>query len=468
MAHMQLHELVVVRRVRHREAAPRAVLQEDVDVLAGEEHQALVRRELQIDDHGVVRGALQFLHARGELPHLDIARFAHFAGLDRHVGQRLRLAKERVALLALLRGERLFRIPAVVDSAIDELSLAAAACAVAAAVWEHEACVERRLQDRRAVLRRKPVAGVAYRDLMRHRCAGENPFVENLLIIGCGDVARRALPAWGVRQRVAAVVRSPNPALDAADVEQMVGDLDDAASLVALCGRARGIVHLAPPAGTGALDTRTRSLLAALAPRGRGAMLPRRFVYLSTSGVYGDCAGEWVDETRPPSPRSERALRRLDAERALGDWGERNKVEIVILRVPGIYAADRLPLERLARGTPALRPEEDVYTNHIHADDLAGILVTALESTRARGVYNASDDGPMKMGDFFDFVADRTGLARPPRISREEAARLLPPELLSFMSESRRLSNRRLKAELGVRLRYSTVRDGVPGIKETA
>jgi nucleoside-diphosphate-sugar epimerase len=292
--------------------------------------------------------------------------------------------------------------------------------------------------------------------------------VENLLIIGCGDVARRALPELQRRYRVTALVRSPDPALDAAKVEQIVGDLDDAASLVPLGGRAERIVHLAPPAGTGVLDTRTRSLLAALLPRGRGAMLPRRFVYLSTSGVYGDCAGEWVDETRPPNPQTERALRRLDAERALGDWGERNKVEIVILRVPGIYAHDRLPLDRLARGTPALRPDEDVYTNHVHGDDLAGILVAALESTGAHGVYNASDDGPVKMGDFFDLVADRAGLARPPRISRAEAARLLPPELVSFMSESRRLSNRRLKAELGVRLRYSTVRDGVPGIKETA
>jgi len=291
--------------------------------------------------------------------------------------------------------------------------------------------------------------------------------VENLLIIGCGDVARRALPELQRRYRVTALVRSPDPALDAG-VEQIVGDLDDAASLVPLAGRARRIVHLAPAAGSGALDTRTRSLLAALAPRGRGAMLPRRFVYLSTSGVYGDCSGEWVDESRPPRPQTERALRRLDAERALGDWGERNKVEIVILRAPGIYAPDRLPLERLARGTPALRPEQDVYTNHIHADDLAGILVAALESTGARGVYNASDDGPMKMGDFFDLVADRVGFARPPRISREEAVRLLPPELVSFMSESRRLSNRRMKAELGVRLRYSTVQDGVPGIKETA
>ena len=263
-----------------------------------------------------------------------------------------------------------------------------------------------------------------------------------------------------------ALVRSPDPALDAAGVEQIVGDLDDAASLAPLAGRPGSIAHLAPPAGGGTLDTRTRSLLAALAPRGRGAMLPRRFVYFSTSGVYGDCAGEWIDETRAPKPQTGRALRRLDAERALGEWGRR--VEIVILRVPGIYASDRLPLERLARGTPALRPDEDVYTNHIHADDLAGILVAALESTLARGAYNASDDGPMKMGDFFDLVADRAGLARPPRISREEAARLLPAELVSFMSESRRLSNRRMKAELGVRLRYSTVRDGVPAIKETA
>ena len=292
--------------------------------------------------------------------------------------------------------------------------------------------------------------------------------MENLLIIGCGDVARRALPELQRRYRVTALVRSPDPALDAAGVEQIAGDLDDAASLAPLAGRPGSIAHLAPPAGGGTLDTRTRSLLAALAPRGRGAMLPRRFVYLSTSGVYGDCAGEWIDETRPPKPQTGRALRRLDAERALGDWGERNQVGIVILRVPGIYASDRLPLERLARGTPALRPDEDVYTNHIHADDLAGILVAALESTLARGAYNASDDGPMKMGDFFDLVADRAGLARPPRISREQAARLLPAELLSFMSESRRLSNRRMKAELGVRLCYSTVQDGVPGIKETA
>ncbi len=288
--------------------------------------------------------------------------------------------------------------------------------------------------------------------------------MERLLIIGCGDIARRALPELQRRYRVAALVRSSDRALADSGVELIEGDLDDAGALATLAGRAERIVHLAPPANGGPLDLRTRNLLAALAPQGRGAMLPQRFVYLSTSGVYGDCAGEWVEETRAPNPRTERARRRLDAERALGEWGERNKIETVILRVPGIYASDRLPLDRLIRGTPALAAEEDVYTNHIHADDLAGILVAALESTGARGVYNASDDGPMKMGDFFDLVADRAGLARPQRVSREEAVRRLPPELLSFMSESRRLVNRRMKTELGARLRYPTVADGVPAM----
>ncbi len=292
--------------------------------------------------------------------------------------------------------------------------------------------------------------------------------MERLLIIGCGDIARRALPELRRRYRVAALLRSSDRALADSGVDLIEGDLDDAASLATLAGRAERIAHLAPPANSGQIDLRTRNLLAAHAPRGRGAMLPRRFVYLSTSGVYGDCAGEWVDETRAPNPQTDRARRRLDAERSLAEWGERNQVQTVILRVPGIYAADRLPLERLARGTPALRPEEDVYTNHIHADDLAAILVATVESNSTRGVYNASDDGPMKMGDFFDLVADRAGLARPSRISREEAVRRVSPELLSFMSESRRLVNRRMKTELGVRLRYPTVADGVPAMVQTA
>jgi nucleoside-diphosphate-sugar epimerase len=289
--------------------------------------------------------------------------------------------------------------------------------------------------------------------------------MEKLLIVGCGDVARRALPELRRRHRVAALVRARDPELAAAGVELVDGDLDRADTLAAIPGGALRIAHLAPPAEGGARDLRTRALLAALETAAqRGGMLPQRFVYLSTSGVYGDCAGERVDESRVPFPQTERAARRLDAERALLAWGERGGVEVVILRVPGIYAADRLPLERLRRGVPALRAEDDVYTSHIHADDLAAVVIAALERDGARGVYNASDDSEIMTGDWFDLVADRTGLPRPARVARAEAATLIPPAQLSFMSESRRLVNRRMKDELGVRLRYPTVADGVPSM----
>jgi nucleoside-diphosphate-sugar epimerase len=185
-------------------------------------------------------------------------------------------------------------------------------------------------------------------------------------------------------------------------------------------------------------------------------------VYISTSGVYGDCGGARVDESRPVNPGTERGARRVDAERAMTEWGERAGVKVTILRVPGIYAADRLPVERLKRGTPVLRAEDDVYTNHVHAEDLAAICVRALGADAPPGIYNASDDSEMKMGDWFDLVADRFGLPRPPRVSRTEAARAISPTLLSFMSESRRLVNRRMKEALGIRLRYPTVLDGVP------
>jgi nucleoside-diphosphate-sugar epimerase len=289
--------------------------------------------------------------------------------------------------------------------------------------------------------------------------------VDTLLIVGCGDIGRRALPALVARYRVRSLVRSIDPRLAHFGVEQIVGDLDVPASLAPLAGLARRVVHLAPPPQAGPRDLRTRNLLAALSAGAKsGVMLPRRFVYLSTSGVYGDCAGERVDETRAPRPRTDRARRRLDAELAVSDWGGREGVETVILRVPGIYATDRLPLERIARGVPALRAEDDVYTNHIHADDLAAIVAAALHSSRAFGTYNACDDTAIKMGDWLDMLADRSGLVRPLRVSRVDASRLLPPETLSFMSESRRLSNERLKAQLGVRLRYPTVADGLAAI----
>jgi nucleoside-diphosphate-sugar epimerase len=285
--------------------------------------------------------------------------------------------------------------------------------------------------------------------------------MERLLIVGSGDVARRALPALAARYDTLAMVRAAGPAA-LPGVRLAVGDLDRPETLAPFAGTADLVLHLAPPdesRGPVDGDARTRNLIAALS----GArMVPRRFVYISTSGVYGDCGGARIDESRAVNPGTLRAARRVDAERAVTAWGESAGVETVILRVPGIYAAERLPVERLKRGTPVLRAEDDVYTNHVHGDDLAAICVRALERAAPPGIYNAADDSELKMGDWFDLVADRFGLARPPRVSRAEAARVIPPPLLSFMSESRRLVNRRLKDVLGVRLRYPTVYEGVP------
>jgi nucleoside-diphosphate-sugar epimerase len=283
--------------------------------------------------------------------------------------------------------------------------------------------------------------------------------MDTVLVVGCGDVARRALPALVGRYRVAALVRSPDARLDAMGVETIVGDLDRPDTLRALARGFGRVIHLAPPPEQGEGDPRTVQLTAALET---ASMLPERFVYISTSGVYGDCRGERIDESRAVNPGTDRARRRVAAETHLLQWGAARGVNVSVLRVPGIYAADRLPLDRLARGTPALAPEDDVYTNHIHADDLAAICVAALDRAPAGAIFNASDDGELKMGDYFDLVADRFGLARPPRLPRAQLAARVSPMLLSFMSESRRLDNTRMKRELGVTLRYPTVYEGVP------
>ncbi len=241
-------------------------------------------------------------------------------------------------------------------------------------------------------------------------------------------------------------------------VTPIPGDLDHPHSLRRLAGVADAVLHSAPPPGFGRDDTRTKHLIAALS---RGTNLPQRLLYLSTSGVYGDCGGERAPETRPTRPSSPRALRRADAESRLRGWARRSGVAVSILRVPGIYAADRLPLERLRLGTPAICAEQDSFSNHVHADDLAQIVVRALVAARPCRVYNASDDSALRMGDYFDLVADRFGMPRPRRISREQAQIEVPPALLSFMRESRQLTNERLKRELRVRLRYPRVADGV-------
>ena len=275
--------------------------------------------------------------------------------------------------------------------------------------------------------------------------------MKRLLFAGHGDVARRLeamLPGLPVPPEVRKASRATG------------FDFDRPDGLAGLAGWADAVLHSAPPPNAGEADLRTANLLAAL---DAGGILPSRLVYIGTTGVYGDCAGAEVDESGAVNPQTPRALRRADAERRLLDWGAARGVAVVVLRAPGIYAADRLPLARLRQGTPVLAAEDDVYTNHIHADDLAAICLAALSPQAPAGIYNASDDSALKMGEWFDLLADRHGLPRPPRIRRADAGGgRIPEALLSFMGESRRVLNAKIKRELGIRLRYPTVLDGVP------
>ncbi|MDR3100710.1 MAG: NAD-dependent epimerase/dehydratase family protein [Paraburkholderia sp.] len=336
-----------------------------------------------------------------------------------------------------------------------------------------------------------------------------------ILIVGCGDVGLRCVARLQARRgqpRIFALTRRSEQAatLRAAGAVPVSGDLDVRARLARLAGLASVVLHLAPPARDGDDDLRTRRLIAALKARRRSAarpgqsvrsgassraaggapayaprpallpastrtsrpkaIVPERIrraasahpayptlVYASTTGVYGDCGGARIDETRPVRPANARAKRRVVAERQLRRATARGALRATIARIPGIYAANRLPLARLEKGTPALIESEDVYTSHIHADDLAAILLRLATHGRPARVIHASDDSELKMGDYFDRVADAFGLARPPRVERAQAERELDPTLLSFMRESRRLANTRLKHELRVRLRYPDV-----------
>ena len=287
----------------------------------------------------------------------------------------------------------------------------------------------------------------------------------SLLIVGCGDVGLRVVKLLRDRWRLIALTSSPQrvAVLRAAGAVPLLGNLDDATTLARLAGLADAVLHLAPPPGEGLSDPRTAKLLHALARQGR----VRRIVYGSTSGVYGDCAGERFDETRAVSPASARALRRVDAEQRLRWYGRAFGARVTLLRIPGIYALDREggdPRARVARGAPVLTAADDVFTNHIHADDLARACVAALMRGAPQRVLHVCDDTELKMGDYFDLVADLHGLPRPPRITRETAAAQMSPMQLSFMGESRRLDNRRMKRELKLRLRYPTVAEGLRAV----
>ncbi|OZB54422.1 MAG: NAD(P)-dependent oxidoreductase [Thiomonas sp. 14-66-4] len=288
-----------------------------------------------------------------------------------------------------------------------------------------------------------------------------------LLIVGCGDVGLRLAALARSRFRVIALTSSPErmQALRQAGIVPVLGNLDDGPSLWRLASLARWVAVLAPPPSAGTQDPRSARLAAVLRRGmiGAGPSRPLRLAYASTSGVYGDCAGALVRETRPPQPMTDRARRRLDAEAHWRRFGRGRPVRLGILRIPGIYdGRHRSPAQRLRQGLPALRAEDDVYTNHIHADDLARVMLFSLFRAAPNRAYNASDDSRIKMGDYLDLAARLYGCPAPVRIAREQARDSgISAMALSFMAESRMLDNTRMRDELGVVLRYPDVEAGL-------
>jgi nucleoside-diphosphate-sugar epimerase len=281
----------------------------------------------------------------------------------------------------------------------------------------------------------------------------------SVMIVGCGDIGTRvALTYTAEGVAVTGIVRSSEGVerLEDSPIHGVRIDLDqpiDPARAI----ESRQLYYFAPPPPRGVEDTRVGRFIEYL----QAGPPPERVVYLSTTGVYGDCGGEWVDETRPPAPIADRAKRRLDAERRWLTWGETSGCSVVILRVAGIYGPGKLPVERLRSGQPMVAEADAPITNHIHSLDLVRIARIAMQRGHPGEVYNVCDGAPEPMTCYFNQVADFLGLPRPPVISLKEAQQRLSPGMLSYLRESRRLSNRKLIDELGVELGYPDLHSGL-------
>ena len=282
------------------------------------------------------------------------------------------------------------------------------------------------------------------------------------LVVGCGYVGARFARQAAGRRPVLGIVRTGSSAseLEEAGINTMRLDLDDTHPVLqpslATAAEGAAVVYLVPPPDHGTSDPRLERFLLQL-----GDAVPAVLVYVSTTGVYGDTGGALVDEHAPLAPGNDRARRRVAAESVAQAWCAARGVRCVILRVPGIYGPHRLPLERLERGEPALRPEDAGPGNRIHVDDLTAGIAAAIDQPGAQGAYNVSDGDPASTTEFLQETAAAAGLPPPRLVPRSEAARYISPGMLAFLLESRRVDNRRLIDELGVRLRYPRAQAGI-------
>lgn len=287
--------------------------------------------------------------------------------------------------------------------------------------------------------------------------------VKQVFIIGCGDIGRRvAKLAMAEGAAVSALVRSieKEESLRQLGIRPVPGNLDDPASFQHLPTRHAVVFYFAPPPGGGLTDPRMRAFCSTITSGNQ----PARVIYISTSGVYGDCGDALVTEETPVNPRTTRARRRLDAETVLREWGKRQNVPIIVLRVTGIYGPGRLPLQHLASGQPVLNEQEAPFTNRVHADDLARVCMAAAAKGEAGDIFNVSDGQPGTMSEYFNAVADALGQPRPRQVTMAEARQVMSPLMLSYVSESRRMDNRKMLEKLGITLLYPTLEAGLKAI----
>jgi len=279
------------------------------------------------------------------------------------------------------------------------------------------------------------------------------------LIIGFGDIGHRvAKLELALGHTVTALIRDKNKINAAKDfgLETLLADLDRPETLVQQPLEDSRVYYFAPPSPTGTHDSRMANWLGSI-----DASKPAVIVYISTTGVYGNCHGEWVDEQRPPNPTADRAKRRLNAETQLSEWGKQQAVPVIRLRVPGIYHPDKLPMASLLQGKPILQPNKAPFSNRIHADDLAQICLAAAEHGKGGEIYNVADNDSCTMSEYFIKVAEAFNLPRPQEIRWQEAQQQLSPGMLSYLKESRRIVNKKMLNELKVELLYPTLDDGL-------
>ena len=286
--------------------------------------------------------------------------------------------------------------------------------------------------------------------------------LSTLYIVGCGDIGIRVAKLAAARQiRVYALSRGNKitPDSEMAAIELKYYDLDNPESLAELNFKDAAVLYTAPPPGGGVIDTRIMNFLANI----QQCCEPAKIVYISTTSVYGKCGNELVTEDKAVNPANHTAQRRCDAESRLKQWGAEQGVPVVILRVAGIYGPGRIPMQRILSQEPLLNEKEAGYTNRIHADDLAAVCLAALEKGEDGDIFNVCDGEISKMTDYFNTITDLMKLPRLPQVSLDEARQAMSPLMFSYMTDSRSISNRKMLEKLGIKLKYSTMLEGLKG-----